>query len=256
MSSNAILARRLLLEETVPGGGMWSLALRRHQALRLTDLEGGANVSLLLFNRDQMLERYNMPDTLKAQHTAFLTKGRVLYSDMGRILCSITEDDCGWHDTLAGLGDAELARAKYGVKRYQEQRNACYRNARDQLLTELSKWGLGVRDLVPNLNLFSKVVADEDGRVQYIVGHSQPGSSIDLRAEMNVLVVLTTCQHPLDPNPLYAPKPVKLEVYQASPPAADDACRRSRPENERGFANTERLFLGHLGANAGAEGVS
>src|SRR5689334_21351230 len=154
-----ISADRLLFEEDVPGGAMWSHALRRHQALRLIDVEGGANVAMLLFNRDHLLERYNMPDTLKAQHTAFVTRGHVLYSDMGRVLCSIVADGCGWHDTIGGLSDAALVRQKYGEKRYQEQRNAFHRNARDELLTELGKWGLGARDLVPNLNLFSKVTA-------------------------------------------------------------------------------------------------
>lgn len=238
------IAARLLFEEYVPGAAMWSHALRRHQALRLIDLEGGANVSMLLFNRDHLLERYNMPDTLKAQHTACLTQGHVLYSDMGRILCSITEDSCGWHDTVSGLSDAALVRAKYGEKRYQEHRNAFHRNARDELLTELAKWGLGARDLVPNLNLFSKVAADEDGGLHFSVAHSKPGAHLDLRAEMNVLVVMSSCQHALDPNPSYAPKPIKLQVYRADPPGPDDLCRRSRPENERGFLNTERLFLG------------
>ncbi|HEX4352967.1 MAG TPA: DUF1989 domain-containing protein, partial [Polyangiales bacterium] len=77
---------RVLYEETIPGAGMWSWVLKRHQTLRLTDLQGGANASMLLFNRDLLVERYNMADTLKAQHTAFLTKDLVLYSDMGRIL--------------------------------------------------------------------------------------------------------------------------------------------------------------------------
>ncbi len=244
MSLQPIPEKRLLFEETVPGGAMWSGVLRRHHALRLADLEGGANVSMLLFNREQMLERYNMPDTLKAQHVAYLTKGRVLYSDMGRILCSITEDTSGWHDTVCGLGDAALCRAKYGRTRYQEQRNDFHRNGRDQMLTELAKWGLGARDLVPNLNLFSKVTAGDDGNLRFDMGHARAGAAIDLRAEMHVLVVLNTCQHPLDPNPAYAPKPVKLEVYRADPPGPDDPCRRSRPENERGFINTERMFTG------------
>jgi urea carboxylase-associated protein 2 len=233
---------RLLLDDAVPGGAMASYVLGRHRALRITDVEGGANVSMLLFNRDHLLERYNMADTLKAQHTAFLTKGRVLYSDMGRILCSITEDTCGWHDTVCGLSDAELVRQKYGEHGYQEHRNAFYRNARDELLTELGKWGLGQRDLVPNVNLFSKVVADDDGRLSYVSGHSKAGTFIDLRAEMNVLVVMSTCQHPLDPGTAYAPKPVRAQVYRADPPAADDVCRTSRPENARGFDNTDRMF--------------
>ena len=102
--------------------------------------------------------------------------------------------------------------------------------------------GLGARDLVPNVNLFSKVAADDDGTLRYVVGHSKPGASVELRAEMNVLCVLSTCQHPLDPSTVYAPKPVKLQVYRGDPPGPDDVCRTSRPENARGFINTERLF--------------
>jgi urea carboxylase-associated protein 2 len=237
-----IAKERLLFEEGLPGGAMWSHVLGRHQVLRVTDVEGGANVALLLYNADQPLERYNMPDTLKAQHTAFLTKGRVLYSDMGRVLCSMIEDSCGWHDTIAGIGDAQLVHQKYGEKRYQEHRNAWHRNTRDELLTELAKWGLGARDLVPNVNLFSKVSADAEGKLNYVIGHSKPGACVELRAEMNVLCVLSTCQHPLDPSTAYAPKPVKLQVYLGEAPGPDDVCRTSRPENARGFINTERLF--------------
>jgi len=238
----------LVLEEDVPGGAMWSCVLARHNALRLTDVEGGANASVLLFNRDQLLERYNMPDTLKAQHTAFLTKGRALYSDMGRILCSITADTCGWHDTVCGVSDAALVRSKYGEASYQDKRNAFYRNGRDALLVELGKWGLGPRDLTPNLNLFSKVVADAEGDLQYVSGYSKPGAFIDLRAEMNVLVVMSTCQHPLEPGKTYAPKPLRAQIYRAGAPAPDDVCRTSPPENERGFANTERWFVMQTGA--------
>jgi urea carboxylase-associated protein 2 len=236
-------ADRILLEEEVPGGAMWSRALKRHQTLRLVDREGGANVSMLLYNRDLPLERYNMPDTLKAQHTAFVTKGRALYSDMGRILCSVTDDTRGWHDTLCGHLDAATTAAKYGEKRYQQHRNEFQRNAHDSFLVELGKWGLGKQDLVPNLNFFSKVTADAEGRLHFHEGHGRAGDFVDLRAEMNVIVVLTTCPHPLDHQPVYAPRPVTLVVWQSDPPAADDACRVSRPENERGFQNTERYFL-------------
>lgn len=235
---------RLLIAEPLPGAAMWSSVVPRHHTLRLTDLEGGANVSMLLYNRDLLNERYNMADTLKAQHTAFLTKGYVLYSDMGRVLCSITADSVGWHDAISGMSDLDSVRAQYGDKRYGELRNGMYRNAREQMLIELGKWGLGRRDLAPNLNWFSKVVADDTGELSYVTGHSAPGGYLELRAEMNVLVVLTSCQHVFDPNPVYAPKPVGLSIWKSDPPGPDDACRRSRPENERGFANTERLFLG------------
>lgn len=234
---------RVLFEDELPGGAMWSHMIRRHHTLRIIDLEGGANVGVLLFNRDMPLERYNMPDTLKAQHTAFITKGRALYSDMGRVLASVTEDTCGWHDTVSGHLDTPTMEAKYGPARYQEKRNQFQRSAHDSFLIELGKWGLGKTDLHPNLNLFSKVVADREGRLFYQPGHSKPGSYIDLRAEMNVLVVLNTCPHPFDPASSYPTRKVKLVVSRTPPPGPDDLVRTSRPENERGFANTERYFL-------------
>ena len=110
-------------------------------------------------------------------------------------------------------------------------------------MTELAKYGLGTRDLSPNINFFSKVAVGEDGAMAFQPGHSAPGSHVTLRAEMNVLVIVSTCRHPLDPNPDYAPKPVHLSVRRVPPPAPNDPCRVSRPENERGFILTERYFL-------------
>ena len=85
---------------TLPGGAHWSLRIGRGKVLRLIDLEGGANLGMLFYNPLDLLERYNAPDTLKCQHTFKLTKGHCLYSDMGRIFCSIVDDSFGWHDTV------------------------------------------------------------------------------------------------------------------------------------------------------------
>jgi urea carboxylase-associated protein 2 len=223
--------------------GMWSGVIARGKTLRLTDLEGGANVGMLLYNADQHTERYNMPDTLKGQHIFHVRSPYCLHSDMGRLFASITADSAGWHDTVCGCSDAKLVATKYGAHNYQAARNEFYRNGRDCFLIELAKWGLGKRDLVPNLNLFSKVVADHEGRLSFVPGHSKAGGTIDLRFEMNTLVVLNTCQHPLDPDPVYHPRQVKLEVISTQPPTADDACRNSRPENVRAFINTENYYL-------------
>src|ERR1700748_2737039 len=119
----------LLFEERIPGAGMWSWVICRHQTLRLTDLEGGANVGLMAYNARQPLDRLNLPDTLKAQYTAKLTRGHVLMSDMGHVLLSITADSVGWHDPLGGHGNAALVARKYGVATYQERRNDWHRNA-------------------------------------------------------------------------------------------------------------------------------
>jgi urea carboxylase-associated protein 2 len=241
-SQQQIPEDRIVFEERIPGGAMWSYVLKRHRTLRLTDIEGGANVGALFYNRDHLLDRLNLPDTLKAQHTAKLTTGHVLFSDMGHVLCSISADTCGWHDPLAGHSTAAMVQRKYGSSRYQEERNEFYRNARDQFLIELGKWGLGKPDLVANVNFFGKVTADQEGRLNFERENSQPGNYIDLRAEMNVLVVLNTCQHPMDPQPKHNPRAVRLTVWNSDPPGADDLCRNLCPENQRGFILTETLF--------------
>lgn len=233
----------VLFEETVQPGASWSHVLKRGTALRLTDIEGGANAGALFYNFECPVERYNMPDTLKAQHIARLTVGYVLYSDMGRVLCSIVEDSVGWHDPLGGCSNAEMLRARYGEARYQECRNDYHKNGRDSFLVELGKWGLGPRDLTSNVNFFSRVDIAADGAMSLAPANSKAGDFVDLRAEMNVLVILNTCPHPLDPNPKYEPKPVQLSIRRAPPVASDDPCRVSRPENGRGFILTERYFL-------------
>ena len=233
----------VLWEELIQPGATWSHVLKRGTALRIVDIMGGANVAAMFYNADLPVERYNMPDTLKAQHIARLAKGFVLYSDMGRVLCSVTGDTVGWHDPIGGCSNAQLVKAKYGVAMYQDYRNDYFKNTRDSFLIELGKHGLGARDLIANVNFFSKVQVSQDGAMKFIPDNSAPGSHVELRAEMNVLAILNTCQHPLDPAPNYDPKPVKLEIRRVAAPAVDDACRMSRPENERGFTLTERYFL-------------
>jgi urea carboxylase-associated protein 2 len=233
----------VLWEEIVQPGATWSHVLKRGTALRIVDIEGGANAGAIFYNFECPAERYNMPDTLKAQHIARLTEGFVLYSDMGRILCSITRDTVGWHDPLAGCSNRALVSELYGEARYQECRNDYHKNARDSFLVELAKWGLGPRDLIANVNFFSRVDVAGDGSMTYHPGNSAAGASVELRAEMNVLTILNTCQHPLDPNPKYEPKPVHLSIRRVPPAASNDPCRLSRPENERGFTLTERYFL-------------
>jgi urea carboxylase-associated protein 2 len=233
----------MLWEELLHDGSHWSGVLRRGTTLRLIDLEGGANVAALFYNHEDRLERYNMADTLKAQHTFYLTQGHVCYSDMGRVLCSITADTCGWHDTVCGVSDAALVAQKHGATRFQEARNAFYKNGRDSLVNELGKHGLGVRDLVANVNFFSKVQVGDDGQLLFRPGHSQPGSRVELRFEMHALVVLSSSPHPLNPQEAYRPGRVQLQAYWTGPAGPDDPCRHHCPENERGFRNTEMLYI-------------
>ncbi len=229
-----------VLEETLPGARAWSLILRRGYTLRLTDVEGGGNCSALFFNAQNFLERYNMADTLKAQYTAYLTQGHVCYSDMGRILVALTEDTVGWHDTLCGVSRHAEVVARYGEATYQTHRNAFLRAGRELFLIELGKWGLGKRDLVANLNFFSKVTVDEAGTLAFCTNHSPAGGMVALQAEMDTLVVLNTCPHRLDPTTPWQPRPIACAISYTGETDAKDACRLSRPENVRGYALTAR----------------
>jgi len=230
----------LLWVDEIPGGAHWSGVVRRGVALRLTALGDDANLAALFYSREHPLERYNMADTLKAQHTAHLTTGCVCYSDMGRILCSIVADTCGWHDPLCGLTDDAMIAERYGATSFQVQRNSRFVSGRQAMLVELGKYGLGERDLVANINFFSKVLVDAAGGMRLATGHSKAGDAVDLRFEMDTLVLLHAGPHPLAARGPYAPAGIGLEMSPAAPVAADDVCRTRCPENARGFVNTER----------------
>lgn len=233
--------------QSLRGGQMWSGVVKRGYTLTVENTLGNASVAALFYNADQPLERYNMPDTLKAQHTAFLTTGCVLYSDMGRVLMSVIDDTYGWHDTFTGIMNRQASQAKYGVGSYQTLRNDFCRNTRDNFLIELGKHGLGKRDIVPNVNLFTKVVADDAGNLSW-ASENKPNSRIVLRAEMNVLVVLSNTPHPYEPSEKYAPSPVELTITRAARVSENDACRIRCPENTRGFTLTEQYVALQGGA--------
>jgi urea carboxylase-associated protein 2 len=241
-----------LYETTLEGGKHWSTTMRRGTILRLVDLEGGANVGMLFYNPQNLLERYNAPDTLKCQHTFKLTLGHCLYSDMGRIFCSIVADSVGWHDTVSGNADKALVAARWGLKSYQDHRNGWTQNGHDSFLVEGGKYGLGRRDLAANVNWFSKVAVGEDGRMAFDPDHSKAGGAVDLRFEMDTLVLMHTCPHPLNPAAEYPRKPVGLVFLKADPVAADDLCLNARPENGRGFANNAIYHL-HAAAVLGGD---
>jgi len=113
----------------------------------------------------------------------------------------------------------------------------------DNLLVEMGKWNLNLQDLLMTLNLFSKVTVDEGGAFRFEAGNSRAGDYIELYAPMDCLVVLTALQHPQDPNPVYSPKPVQLTWHRVDSDGISVLCRTSRPENGRGFHNTERLYI-------------
>jgi urea carboxylase-associated protein 2 len=234
---------KVMWSELVPGGAHWSWRLSRGTALRFVALEAGANVSLVLYAAHDKLERYNMPDSLKAQHTAHYTRGHVLMSDMGRAMASFTADSLGWHDPLGAVLDNELMAQRYGEHRFEQHRNAMYRSGKDGLLIEIGKHGLSRRDLIAPVNLFSQVSVDDEGRFAFASPHAQPGDFVELRMDMDVIVAISTAPHPLDPSPTYAPAKVGIVAWRCGPAPADDPCRNSRGESARAHHNTDMLYL-------------
>ncbi|TNF34967.1 MAG: DUF1989 domain-containing protein, partial [Gammaproteobacteria bacterium] len=133
---------------------------------------------------------------------------------------------------------------KWGEHSYQEYRNDWHQNGYNSFLVELAKYGLGKKDMASNLNLFSAVHVDDAGNLVYVENNSKAGDSIELRFEMDSLVLLHTCPHPLNPARDYPRKPVQYQIIQAEDVSADDMCMNSRPENQRGFKNNEIYHLG------------
>lgn len=231
----------ILFEEIIPGGWNFSHALKKGTCLRLTDIEGGANVSMLIYNNTNYSERYNMSDTLKAQFTHYFTKGNALLSDMGRVLLSVIDDTCGWHDAITSCSTPQTNLEKYGKKSYQNFRNDYHRDGLTGLITEISKYGMTLRDFHSHINFFTCIRVDEEGNLSFI-DQSEKGSYVDLQAEMDSLVVLNTCPHPLDPIPVYAPKPIKITVWKSEVALEENPSFLKSDQNKRAFINTIKYY--------------
>ena len=219
-------------------GEKWSGLIGRGKYVHFKALGDNANVSILMYNMRDTSERYNMPDTLKAQYTAHLTKGNVLMSENGRGMASIGEDSLGWHDSISGYTTRILTDEKYGKTTYQHQGNDYYRCGEENFKIELVRNNMSKRDLVPCVNLFSKVYVEEDGSMHYVPDHCKAGATVTLRTEMDVILIASNTPNPLDPSKTYPSVPVTMEVYNAPPVDLTDYCVNFRSENYRAFENT------------------
>ncbi len=224
-------------------GAHWSLLVRKGVQMSLKDLHGGANIGMLFYNPNLLSEKYNAPDTLKCQHTFKLTTGHCLFSDMGRIFASITADSFGWHDSVCGTSHASHIEKQWGRRSYQTQSNNWLQNGFDAFLVELAKYRLKKQDLASNLNLFSEVSSDADGNLE-LSRKSKASDHITLRFEMDTLVVMHNCPHPLSKASEYPRSPVAIHLQQSPPVLANDACLNHCEENRRGFQNNALYHLG------------
>jgi uncharacterized protein len=211
--------------ETIPPGCYVALRLKRFDLIRITNISATPGAALFMWNADDVSERYNAGDTVKLQWTTNLTTGRVLFSDMGRVLASITADSGAGHDSIIGPNTP----AQTGAGR----------NGRDNLRLAAAKFGLTRQDVGPALSLFSNIATDAAGRFHY---HGAPpaGAMVELRAEQNLLIALSNTPHALSPVTA-ATGAIEIAIAHA-PPVADDLCRHFTPEAVRGFINTDEFF--------------
>lgn len=228
----AVTDDNVVHRETLPGGWYWWTRVKANEVLRVSLDEGFSTISVVAWNAADPSERMNLPDTVKVQWTTGLGKGRVIFSDMGKVMFSIVEDSSGAHDCLMGGSTASS-----NAKKYAGANGAALRNTRDNFVLVATKAGLDKRDIPAALALFAPVRVDADGRFEWKTDLVSGGDYVDLRAEMDMIVGFSNCPHPLDPNPVYAPSPVTITRIAASEPAADDLCRTATAEAVRGFEN-------------------
>ncbi|MFZ1991688.1 MAG: urea amidolyase associated protein UAAP1 [Alphaproteobacteria bacterium] len=222
----------VLLEETIPGGWYWIGHVARGLSLRIVNDKASDGISALFWNAKDTSERLNPADSVKVQWTSRLSRGKLLLSDMGRALASITDDTCGYHDFVAGGSTRLDDEKKFGA-------DPTRRNTRDNFVLAAAKHGMTVRDVGPCVSFFAPAVTDDRGKLIWREGAAKPGDYIDLRAEMDLIIALSNCPHPLSPKKTWAAGPVRAIVWNSPAVGSDDYCRNASDEAARAFDNTD-----------------
>jgi urea carboxylase-associated protein 1 len=194
-----------VIEDTViAAGGHWGRVIEKGQTLRIVDLEGQQAVDFLCYNAARPEERYNAADTMKYAGAIYIGRGVSLYSGLGRKLFTVVEDTCGQHDTIGGCCSAESNELRYGVRDTP--------NCRDNFVRALAPFGLGVRDIVANVNWFMSVPVAADGAMAIAPGPSKPGDYVEIVAEMDALAVISNCPQIYNPASGFKPTPIRLQL--------------------------------------------
>jgi urea carboxylase-associated protein 1 len=202
---------------TVTARAPWSAVIPAGGLLTITDLHGNQAVDFLVYDAADTAVRYSAPDTLQAQGNIFLGAGSVLLSNEHTPLMTVVADSCGGHDTIAGACSKESNTLRYGHHTWSQ--HACV----DNFLAEGARWGLGKRDLVSNVNWYMNVPVEDDGTLGIVDGRSAAGLEVTLRAEREVLVLVSNCPQINNPCNGFDPTPVRMTVTTPEPPATPGA---------------------------------
>lgn len=199
----------ILVDTIVPSRAPWSARLTRGQTLRLVDLEGQQAIDFLCFGTEPFegqVERYHMPNTIKIPKRITIEKGSALYSQFARPMMRVVADSCGGHDTIFGCCSFAVDEVRYG----RTNAECCQRNFE----REMAKHGLGPEHVVANVNFFMNVPVGSDGHAEITESQSRPGDFVDLRAEMDVIAVLSNCPQELNPAAGQGPSPIRAIVFE------------------------------------------
>ncbi len=193
--------------EVIAPGGRWSRRLAMGERLRIVDLEGQQAVDFLCYSAELPLDRLNVPNTVKLNRSLYVTKGCTIYSDRARMMFSVLEDTCGFHDTLAGCCSNEMDLLRYGVVNTL--------SCRSNFVAELAKWSMAPSEIVSNINFFMRVTFDAAGQVEIAPSPSKPGDYVVLQAEMPVIAMLSNCPQQNNPSSGFRPTPIEVAVWDA-----------------------------------------
>ncbi|SFE47472.1 urea amidolyase associated protein UAAP2 [Nitrosomonas sp. Nm166] len=220
MNTHAFAESRLnpdlaVVDEICAAGEPWVGIVKQGQIFRIVDLEGNQAVDTLFFNANHALERYSVTDTIRTQNKLYLTNDSKLYSNFGNVMLTIVADTCGRHDTLGGACAAESNTVRYALEKYPM--HSCRDNFLHALAHETAceQLGMSKRDLPSNINFFMNVPVTEAGGLEFADGVSAPGKYVEMRAEMDVLVLISNCPQLNNPCNAYNPTPIRLLIWDS-----------------------------------------
>jgi len=208
--TSSLASEQASYREVVPAGDYWMEPLKRGQTLRILDLEGNQAADTLFFSLDDPGERYSAMDTIREQGNLYLTAGTTLFSNRGNAMLDIVADTCGRHDTLGGACSAESNTVRYALEK--KTMHAC-RDSYMRAVAEREEFGLSKQDITHNINFFMNVPVTPEGGLTFEDGISDAGKYVELKACMDVIVLISNCPQLNNPCNAFNPTPIEILVW-------------------------------------------
>lgn len=211
MTESSFTSDAALFREVVPAGEPFMRTLKKGQVVRILDLEGNQAVDTLFYNANNTEERYDASQTIRQQGNLYITSGSRLLSNDGNLMLTVIADTCGRHDTLGGACSAESNTVRYALEKHYMH------SCRDSFIMALAEHdqGMSKRDMPSNINFFMNVPVTSDGKLTFADGISAAGRYVEMRAEMDVLILISNCPQLNNPCNAYNPTPIEVLVWDS-----------------------------------------